>query len=70
MVIPPAKTGRDPKSNTPVTSADHGYNTIRFKVIPGPRKFKIVEIKLIAPINEETPAKCSLKIPESTEGPL
>jgi hypothetical protein len=29
----------------------------------------IVEIKLIAPNKEETPAKCKLKIAKSTAGP-
>jgi hypothetical protein len=32
--------------------------------------FKIVEIKLIAPKIEETPAKCREKIVRSTAGPL
>lgn len=31
--------------------------------------FIIVVIKLIAPSNEEMPAKCKLKIARSTEGP-
>ena len=39
------------------------------KSIPVVRKFMIVVIKFIAPIKEDTPAKWSLKIPESTEGP-
>lgn len=37
--------------------------------IPSTRIFRTVEIKLIAPRIEEMPAKCSEKIPRSTEGP-
>jgi hypothetical protein len=35
----------------------------------GLRILKIVVIKLIAPNNEEIPAKCKLKIAKSTEPP-
>ena len=37
--------------------------------ISGTRILNIVVIKLIAPNNEETPAKCKLKIAKSTEAP-
>jgi len=39
------------------------------KDIPLVLIFKVVLIKLIAPNNEETPAKCKLKIAKSTEPP-
>jgi len=46
--------------------------TKRFKLLnvhPGCRIFIIVVIKLIAPIIEDAPAICKLKIAKSTDGP-
>ena len=65
----PARTGRDNKSRTAVTKTAQGNKGIRSRIIPNTRKLRIVVMKLIAPRREETPAKCSLKIAKSTEGP-
>jgi hypothetical protein len=69
MVIAPAKTGNDNKSKKAVIKTDHtnkGNLCIDISVI---RILKTVEIKLIAPNNEEIPAKCKLKIAKSTAAP-
>jgi hypothetical protein len=42
---------------------------ISYKLILLARILKTVVIKLIAPNNEETPAKCKLKIAKSTDPP-
>ena len=52
-----------------VINTDHTNNGNRCQVIPGPRILTIVVIKLLAPIIEDAPAKCKLKIPKSTDGP-
>jgi hypothetical protein len=68
-VIAPASTGSDNKRRTAVTKTDQinrGKLSNLMKLEP---MFKIVEIKLIAPKIEEIPAKCKLKIAESTEKP-
>lgn len=70
MVIAPAKTGRDNKSNTAVTRTAQTNSGIRSKCIPYDRKFAIVLIKFTAPKREEIPAKCKEKIAQSTLPPL
>lgn len=69
MVIHPASTGKDKSNNTAVIKTDHTNKGIRCMVNPGARIFIIVVIKLTAPIMEDAPAICKLKIAKSTEGP-
>lgn len=69
IVIAPASTGRERSKRIAVINTDQGNKGIRSKNIPMGRKFIMVTIKLIAPIREEIPAKCRLKIAKSTEGP-
>ena len=69
IVIAPAKTGRDNRRRTVVTRIDQTNNGVLLKDIPSIRIFMMVVMKLIAPRMEEAPAKCSLKIVKSTEGP-
>lgn len=67
MVIAPAKTGRDSKSNIAVIKMDHTNRGNRLKFMEESRIFRIVVIKLIAPKIEETPAICKLKMASSME---
>jgi hypothetical protein len=69
IVIAPAKTGKDNKSNTAVIRTLHTNNGIRSMVIPAGRILMQVVIKLIAPKIEEAPARCNEKIVRSTLGP-
>ena len=55
IVIPPARTGKEPRSKTAVTKTDQGYMGIWIKSIPVVRKFIIVVIKFIAPILKKIP---------------
>ena len=48
---------------------DQTNKGIRCIYIPGARMFRIVVIKLTAPIIDEAPARCRLKIARSTDGP-
>jgi len=48
---------------------DHTNRGNLSKVIPGALMFITVAIKFIAPIIDEAPAQCKLKIAISTEGP-
>lgn len=66
-MIAPAKTGKDNNSNTAVIKTDHTNKVTCSIFMNKGRIFKIVLIKLIAPIIEEIPAKCNLKITKSTE---
>lgn len=61
-----AKTGKDNKSKKAVIKTAQTNKGIKVIRKPGARIFKIVTIKLIAPNNEEIPAKCKLKIAKST----
>ena len=70
IVIAPAKTGKDSRSNTVVISTAQANRGIESRTIPNARRFPNVLIKLIAPKIEETPAKWSEKIAKSTEPPL
>jgi len=56
MVIAPANTGKDNNNKIAVIITDHTKRGIRSKFILLDRIFKIVVIKLIAPIIEEIPA--------------
>lgn len=69
IVIAPARTGNDSKSNTAVIKTDQTNKGIESNVIEEDRMFIIVVIKLIAPKIEEAPARCRLKIARSTEIP-
>jgi hypothetical protein len=57
IVIAPARTGSERRSKIAVTKTDQTKRGIRCIVIPGQRIFKIVVMKLTAPIIEEAPAK-------------
>jgi hypothetical protein len=69
IVIAPAKTGRDSKSKTAVIKTDQTNRGILSIVIPGALMLIMVVMKFIAPIIEEAPAQCKLKIARSTEPP-
>jgi len=69
MVMAPASTGRDKRSNTAVIRTDHTNSGIESRDMEADRIFMIVVIKLIAPRIEDAPAKCKLKIAKSTENP-
>jgi hypothetical protein len=66
MVIAPAKTGNAVISKKDVIRIDQQNNGNLLIYIPRARMFKIVTIKFIAPIIEDAPAKCKLKITQST----
>jgi hypothetical protein len=69
IVIAPAKTGSDSRSRKAVISTDQTKSGILCINIPGARILKMVAMKLIAPIIEEAPERCRLKIARSTDGP-
>jgi len=69
IVIAPANTGNENNNNKAVIKIAQPYKGNLCINIPGHLIFKIVTIKLIAPNNEEIPAKCKLKIAKSTEAP-
>jgi len=69
IVIAPAKTGKDNNNKKAVISTDHTNNGSLSIVNPGALILKIVVIKFIAPIIEEAPAQCKLKIAISTDPP-
>jgi len=66
-VIPAANTGNDNNNKNAVKNTAQTKRGIIFIRNPGVRIFNTVAIKFIAPINEETPAKCKLKIAKSTD---
>ena len=68
-MIPPANTGNDNNNKIAVTNIAHTNSGNLCKLIPFVLIFNTVVIKLIAPSNEETPAKCKLKIARSTLPP-
>jgi hypothetical protein len=70
IVIPPANTGNDNKSNTAVITTAHPNNANLCNLIPGVLIFTIVVIKFIDPNKLLTPVKCKVKIARSTLGPL
>jgi len=67
IVIPAAKTGNDNNNKKAVKNTAQMKRGIKFIFKPGVLIFRTVAIKLIAPINEEAPARCKLKIAKSTE---
>jgi hypothetical protein len=69
LVIAPAKTGRDSRSRKAVIRTAHTKRGILCLNIPGARILKIVTMKLIAPIIDDAPDRCRLKIARSTDGP-
>lgn len=69
MVIAPANTGRDSNNKNAVINTDQTNNGNLSSVKPGALILNIVVIKLIAPIIDDAPAQCKLKIAISTEPP-
>ena len=69
IVIAPASTGRERRSSIAVISTDHTNKGILSIVIPGALILIMVVIKFIAPIIDDAPAQCKLKIAKSTEHP-
>ena len=59
----------DNNNKIAVINTDQTNKFILWKLHPGCLIFIIVVIKLIAPIIEEAPAICKLKIAKSTDGP-
>jgi len=57
MVIAPASTGKDKRSNTTVITTAHTNSGIRSNCIPFIRILITVVIKLTAPKIDEAPAK-------------
>lgn len=70
IVMAPANTGRESNKSTAVIKTDQANKGTWSMLIVGVRMLTIVEIKLIAPKIEETPAKCREKMARSTAGPL
>ena len=70
IVIAPVSTGKDSKRKIIVNKIDQINNEIRSSSIPVERILMMVEIKLIAPIIEDAPARWRKKIARSTDGPL
>jgi len=69
IVIAPASTGKDSNSNKVVIIIAQTNKGTFSKFIPFGRIFFTVDIKLIEPRMEETPAKWREKIAISTAGP-
>jgi len=68
-VIAAANTGNDNNNNHAVIKTDQTKSGIRYIDIAGARILMIVDIKLIAPNNDDIPAKCNENIAKSTDGP-
>lgn len=69
IVSAPAKTGSARIRRMTVIRTDQINKGIFSVGIPPNRAFAIVVVKLIAPIREETPARCRERIVKSTAGP-
>jgi len=69
MVMAPANTGRDNSSKNAVIKTDQTNNGSLSKLSPGALILKIVVIKFIAPMIDEAPAQCRLKMAISTDPP-
>jgi len=69
IVIPAAKTGNDRSNKITVIKIDHTNKGTRNQPRPQQRMLIIVAIKLIAPPIDEIPARCRLKIAQSTAAP-
>ncbi len=65
----PASTGSDSSSRNAVTRIDQQNSGILCSVMPGARMLRMVVMKLMAPMIEEAPARCSEKIAMSTDAP-
>jgi hypothetical protein len=70
IVIAPANTGKESNNKIAVKKTDQTNSGVCSNFSPGARILQIVEIKLIAPKIEDTPARCREKIVKSTAGPL
>lgn len=70
IVIAPAKTGKESSNKIAVIKTDQTNKGVFSNLIPPLRILITVAIKFTAPKIEEAPAKCSEKIPKSTEAPL
>ena len=68
-MIAPANTGNDNNNKIAVMNIAHTNKGNLCNDIPFVLIFKVVLMKFIAPNNEDTPAKCKLKIAKSTEPP-
>ena len=68
-MIAPARTGRESSRSTAVIRTDQTKSGSLCLNLPGARLLKMVTIKLIAPIIDEAPDRCRLKIAISTAGP-
>jgi len=69
IVIAPANTGNESNNKIAVIKTVQTNKGKRLKYIPLHLMLTIVTIKFIAPAIEETPARCKLKIADSTEAP-
>ena len=69
LVIAPASTGSDSSSRKAVIRTAQTKRGSLCLNRPGARMLKIVTIKLIAPIIDDAPDRCRLKIARSTDGP-
>ena len=69
LVIAPASTGSDSSSRKAVIRTAQTKRGSLCLNRPGARMLKIVTIKLIAPIIDDAPDRCRLKITRSTDGP-
>lgn len=69
IVIAPARTGRDSRSNKAVMAIDHTNSGIRSGFILFGFMLIVVVIKFTAPRIEDTPARCREKIARSTDAP-
>lgn len=67
MVIAPANTGRERRSNVVVIRIDQIIRGMRSGIIDFGRMLKIVAIKLIDPTIDEIPAMCRERIVKSTD---
>ena len=68
-MIPPANTGNDNSKRTAVIKIAQTNKGILLKFIVDTLMFNIVTIKLIAPSNEDIPARRNENIQASTELP-
>jgi len=69
IVIPAARTGRDRRRSTAVTSTAQTKRGVWYWEMAGGFMLMVVVIKLIAPKIDDTPARWSEKIVRSTDAP-
>ena len=69
IVRAPARTGRAKIRRPTVTKTDQINKGIFSVGIPSIRLLRMVVVKLIAPIKDDTPARCRDRIVKSTAGP-